>query len=59
MIAHLVDHRARESHVWIADLINDDERFSDRYTNSTSVTARVDALVAVHASVEAMLRAVS
>ncbi len=58
VMAHLVTTE-RENHVWIADLINDDERFSDRYTNSTSVTARVDALVAVYASVEAMMRAVT
>lgn len=58
VMAHLLTTE-RENHVWIADLINDDERFSDRYTNSTSVTARVDALVAVHTSVEGMLRAVA
>ncbi len=33
IMAHLVVSE-RESHAWLADLINDDERFSDRYTNS-------------------------
>ncbi len=57
-MAHLVTTE-RETHVWMADLINDDERFSDRYTNSTNLTARVDALVAVYPTVDGMLRAVT
>ncbi|MGE5602186.1 MAG: SRPBCC domain-containing protein [Nitrososphaerales archaeon] len=57
VMAHLVVNE-RETHAWLADMINDDERFSDRYTNSTSVNARVDAVVTVHASVGAMIQAV-
>jgi uncharacterized protein YndB with AHSA1/START domain len=58
VMAHLVVSE-RESQAWIADLINDDERFSDRYTNSSSVTARVDAIVAVRPTVRQMRDAVA
>lgn len=57
VIAHLIVNE-RESHVWIADMINDDERYSDRYTNATSVAARVDAIVAVRPNVGQMIDAV-
>ena len=57
VVAHLVVTE-RETHVWLADMINDDERFSDRYTNATSVTSRVDAVVAVRPTLQAMLGAV-
>lgn len=57
-IAHLITTE-REAHLWLADMINDDERFSDRYTNATSVAAWVDALVAAHPTVEAMLGALT
>ncbi len=57
VMAHLVVNE-RETHAWLADMINDDERFSDRYTNATSVNARVDAVVAVHPTIEEMLKAV-
>ena len=39
-------------------MINDDERFSDRYTNSSALTARVNALVAVHPTISGQLAAV-
>ncbi len=57
VLAHLATTE-RETHVWLSDMINDDERFSDRYTNATSVNARIDALVAVHPTLEAMLAVV-
>lgn len=57
VVAHLVVTE-RETHVWLADLINDDERFSDRYTNATSVHARVDAIVAVRPTLRQMSDAV-
>lgn len=57
-MAHLVTTE-REAHLWLADMINDDERFSDRYTNATSVGAWVDALVATYPTVEGMLAALT
>jgi hypothetical protein len=58
VIGHLVVNE-RETHVWLADMINDDERVSDRYTNATSVPARIDAVVRVRPTVEGMLTAVA
>jgi uncharacterized protein YndB with AHSA1/START domain len=58
VIAHLVVNE-RETHMWLADMINDDERVSDRYTNATSVPARIDAVVKLRPTVEAMLKAVA
>ncbi len=57
VMAHLVTSE-RETHMWLGDMINDDERFSDRYTNASSVTERVDAILTVHPTIEAMTRAV-
>jgi uncharacterized protein YndB with AHSA1/START domain len=56
-LAHLVVSE-RETHEWLTDMINDDERFSDRYTNPTALTARVNALVAVRPTVAGQLEAV-
>jgi hypothetical protein len=39
-------------------MINDDERFADRYTNPTALTARVNALVTVRPSIGGQLEAV-
>jgi uncharacterized protein YndB with AHSA1/START domain len=57
VIAHLVASE-RENHAWLSDLINDDERISDRYSNSTSVPARVDALAVIHPTLDSMLRTI-
>lgn len=42
VLAHLVAHE-RELQVWIADLLCDDERWSDRFENTEVVPARVAA----------------
>ncbi len=57
VVAHLVIVE-RETHTWLTDIINDDERFSDRYTDSTNVSARLSALLAVNPTVKQMLGAV-
>jgi len=46
IIAHMIVTE-RDEQTWITDLINDDERFSDRYTNPSAVHARVEALATV------------
>jgi uncharacterized protein YndB with AHSA1/START domain len=56
VVAHLV-LAERETHSWVADLVNDDERFSDRSTDGTTVSARLSALLAVNSTVEQMLGA--
>lgn len=56
-VAHLVVSE-RDTHQWLTDMVNDDERFSDRYTNSSALTARVNALVAVRPTVAGQLQAV-
>ena len=56
VVAHLV-LAERETHSWVADLINDDERFSDRSTDGTTVSARLSALLALNPTVEQMLDA--
>lgn len=56
-VAHLVASE-RDTHQWLTDMVNDDERFSDRYTNSSALTARVNALVAVRPTVAGQLQAV-
>lgn len=45
----------RETQTWITDLINDDERWSDRYENPTNVPARIAALTGMYPTIEAML----
>lgn len=45
-IAHLIAGEI-ENHVWISDLLNDDERWSDRFENPTNVPARVQAMAGV------------
>lgn len=54
-LAHLIAAE-REAHAWIADLINDDERWSDRFENPTSVPARICAIVTVFPTVPALLQ---
>jgi uncharacterized protein YndB with AHSA1/START domain len=55
-LAHLIAAE-RETQAWIADLINDDERWSDRFENPTSVAARLCATAAVFPSVPLLLEA--
>ena len=54
VLAHFVASE-RETQTWITDLLNDDERWSDRFENPTNVPARIDALVQVYPTAEAML----
>lgn len=53
-VAHFVAGE-RENQTWITDLIVDDERWSDRFTNTTNVSARLGAIVAQYPTVEGML----
>ena len=57
VVAHLIVTE-RETHSWLTDMINDDERFSDRYSDSTNVSARLSALLAVHPTTGQLLEAV-
>jgi len=57
VVAHLIVAE-RETHSWLTDMINDDERFSDRYSDSTNVSARLLALLAVHPTARQLLDAV-
>jgi membrane-associated protease RseP (regulator of RpoE activity) len=54
VLAHFVAAE-RETQTWITDLLNDDERWSDRAENPTNVTARIDAITWVYPTTEAML----
>ncbi len=54
VVAHFV-LAERETQTWITDLINDDERWADRYQNSTNVPARIAALTGMYHGIEAML----
>lgn len=56
VLAHMIIVE-REEQTWIADLINDDERFADRYTNASAVHARVEALVRVTGGAPKLLAA--
>ncbi|MEW5989244.1 MAG: SRPBCC domain-containing protein [Chloroflexota bacterium] len=53
-LAHLIGGE-RETHCWIADLINGDERWSDTFSNPTNVPARVQATVRVYGTAAALL----
>jgi membrane-associated protease RseP (regulator of RpoE activity) len=53
-LAHLIIGE-RENHAWIADLINDDERWSDGFKNPTNVPARVGGTAAVFSTVPALV----
>ncbi len=53
-LAHLIATE-RETQTWITDLINDAERWSDRFENPTNVLARIQALVAVYPTVAELL----
>lgn len=54
VLAHFVASE-REIQAQITDLLNDDERWGDRFENPTNVAARIEALVDVYPTVEAML----
>jgi len=54
VLAHFVAAE-RETQAQVTDLLNDDERWSDRLENTTNVPARIDALVQVYPTAEAML----
>ncbi len=54
VLAHFVAAE-RETQTWITDLLNDDERWSDRAENPTNVPARIDAITRVYPTAEAML----
>jgi len=56
VIAHLIAGEI-ENHIWIGDLLNDDERWSDRFENPTNVAARVQAMAAAMPSVADMVTA--
>jgi len=53
-LAHLIIGE-RETQAWVADLINDDERWSDRFENPTNVAARVQATVRVYSKLHDLL----
>jgi len=55
-LAHLVAHE-RELQIWIADLLCDDERWSDRYENTEVVPARLAAIVRAHPRLADMVAA--
>jgi membrane-associated protease RseP (regulator of RpoE activity) len=54
VVAHLIAED-RENQAWITDLINDDERWSDRYENPTTVASRLKAIVATYPTTGEML----
>jgi hypothetical protein len=54
VVAHFIAEE-RENQAWITDLINDDERWSDRLENATNTPARVQAIVAVRPTIEEMM----
>ena len=56
VLAHLVAHE-RELQVWIADLLCDDERWSDRFENTEVVPARLAAIVRAHPRLADMVAA--
>jgi uncharacterized protein YndB with AHSA1/START domain len=53
-LAHLVVGE-RELHAWLADLLNDDERWSDHFENPTNVLARLKATLAAFPALPALL----
>jgi uncharacterized protein YndB with AHSA1/START domain len=56
VIAHLIAGEI-ENHIWIGDLLNDDERWSDRFENPTIVAARVQAIAGVTPALAEMIAA--
>ena len=54
VVAHFI-LAERENQNWITDLINDDERWSDRFENTTNVPARIAALTGMYPTIEALL----
>jgi hypothetical protein len=55
-VAHLIAAE-RENQTWITDLLNDDERWSDRFENPTNVPARIGATVAAYPTLSAIVDA--
>jgi hypothetical protein len=53
-VGHLIAAE-RENQAWIADLIGDDERWSDAFENPTAVPARVGATAATYPTVAGIL----
>jgi uncharacterized protein YndB with AHSA1/START domain len=53
-VAHLIAGE-RENQAWIADLINDDERWPDRFENPTAVPARITATAGQYPTPQAIL----
>jgi uncharacterized protein YndB with AHSA1/START domain len=53
VLAHLIAHE-REQQAWIADLLCDDERWSDRFANTEVVPARIAAIVSAHPTLAQM-----
>jgi uncharacterized protein YndB with AHSA1/START domain len=56
VIAHLIAGEI-ENHIWIGDLLNDDERWSDRFENPTNVAGRVRAMAEVTPGLAEMVAA--
>jgi uncharacterized protein YndB with AHSA1/START domain len=56
VLAHLITHE-REQQAWIADLLCDDERWSDRFENTEVVPARIAAIVSTHSTLAQMVDA--
>lgn len=54
VLAHFVAAE-RETQTRITDLLNDDERWSDHLDNPTNVPARIESLVQIYPTAEAML----
>jgi len=52
-VGHLIAVE-RENQTWITDLLNDDERWSDRFENPTAVPARVGATAAAYPTLAAL-----
>jgi uncharacterized protein YndB with AHSA1/START domain len=53
-VGHLIAVE-RENQTWITDLLNDDERWSDRFENPTAVPARVGAIAAAYPTLAAIV----
>ncbi len=54
VVAHFI-LTERENQTWITDLINDDERVSDRFENTTNVPARIAALAGMYPASEMII----
>lgn len=56
VLAHLITHE-REQQAWIADLLLDDERWSDRFENTEVLPARIAAITSAHPTLGEMMGA--